>query len=145
RFEEADTFLTQSLTLNPCQPQTFYALVQGKRLSEADRPLIKQIERALASETLPDTEAAQLHFALGKAFEDLGEFGCAMDSYVRANESAYRAWFVGRSFEGARYAAAFDSIMRKFDTDFIVRNSGKGSSSEVPLIVVGMMRSGTTL
>ena len=145
RFEEADACLTQSLALNPCQAQTFYALVQGKRLSEADRPLIKQMEAALASETLPETEATQLHFALGKAFEDLGEFGDAMDNYVRANETAYRAWFVGRSFEGARYAAAFDAIVRKFDADFIARNSGMGSSSEMPLIVVGMMRSGTTL
>ena len=145
RFEEADVYLSQSLALNPCQAQSFYALVQGKRLGEVDRPLIRQMEVALASGALSPAEASQMHFAIGKAHEDLGEFGHAMESFTLANEIAYRARFAGRSFEPERYAAAFDSTMRRFNPAFMDQNRGMGSSSEMPVIVVGMMRSGTTL
>jgi len=145
RFEEAEAYLVQSLALNPDQAQNYYALVQGKRLGDADRALLHQMEEALAAGTLSPAEESQVHFAMGKALEDLGEFGHAMESFTRANKIAYRAWFVGRSFERERYAAAFDSTIRRFSAAFMVHNRSVGSASEMPVIVVGMMRSGTTL
>lgn len=140
RFEEASAVFEQAIAENPLQGAAYQALAKGRRITESDRPLIDQM---LQVANLPPDEEGLLHFALGKAFEDLGEFERAMRHYDKAN--ATFASLLKLGFDPKRHAEYIDDLTRLFTRDFFNRNADLGSDSELPIFVVGMIRSGTTL
>jgi tetratricopeptide (TPR) repeat protein len=74
RFPDAATAFDLGIALNRWHIAAYYELVHVKKLTEADRPLTAQLERMLTENGLADEGQADLHFALGKAYDDLGEY-----------------------------------------------------------------------
>ncbi|MDH3412537.1 MAG: sulfotransferase, partial [Gammaproteobacteria bacterium] len=82
-----------------------------------------------------------LHFALGKINDDCGRYAEAFDHYQKAN--AERAARIKFDVDAAK--AEVTRLMQIFDTGFFNQRSDYGDSSELPVFIVGMPRSGTTL
>ena len=141
RFLEAATSFEMALTLNPRQATVYYQLVHVKKLTEADRPLVTRMEWILSASRLGDHSKADLHFALGKAHDDLADYEKAIRHYEQANQLRSRSC----SFDASQYALVIDRIIAKFDANFFARNRALGSDWDAPLLIVGMPRSGTTL
>jgi hypothetical protein len=86
------------------------------------------------------------HYGLGKAHEDLGNYEAAMGHYDEANRLAHqRRVGQGKHFDPRSYRQATDFFIRHYDSSFMERHRGIGLETELPLLIVGMMRSGTTL
>jgi tetratricopeptide (TPR) repeat protein len=140
-FHEAAASFDLALALNRGQIAAYCNLVAVKKLAEADRPLIAQIEWTLNNHKLPDAARADLHFALGKGYDDLSEYDNAIQHFDQANRLKHRY----TSFNGQRQELIVDRVTAKFTADFFSRNAALGSNWEVPILIIGMPRSGTTL
>jgi tetratricopeptide (TPR) repeat protein len=141
RFEEAIACLEQAIARDGRLVAAYYDLVYAKKLTEADRTLVRQMEALLEQPGLPDQDRTRLCFALGKAHDDLGDHAAAIRHYDVGNRIE-RARY---AFDRARHVARIDRAVAVCGPDFFARFRPHGSSSEAPLFILGMMRSGTTL
>ena len=106
---------------------------------DALRPLAEGAEAALRS----DKDRANLGFALGKAFMDIGETDLAFAQLAVAN----RIKRAGFDYEVEDDVRGFEALAAVVDRGFIDRMAaaGVGDPSGAPIFVLGMPRSGTTL
>ena len=141
RLHDAAASFDLALALNRRQTAAYYNLVNVKKLIEADRPLLAQIEWMLKHYKLPEDDEVNLHFSLGKAYDDLGEYNKAMEHFDQANRVRHR----GTSFNQPRAEHVADRVIASFSVDFFTHNAALGSDWEVPILILGMPRSGTTL
>jgi hypothetical protein len=97
-----------------------------------------------AAATTPGLETQQrlrLHLAIGKAAEDLGDYGLAMQHFDSAD--AVRRG-VG-PFDAAAFSLQIDRMIAHCTPEFIARAAELGSDDVSPVLIIGMPRSGTTL
>ena len=135
-FDEAGEALRAAVDAAPRLGNTWLRLAYCRRFAERDDADLARFRRAWSDPTLDTTARLCAGFALGKAFDDLGEWAAAVDVLRPANRTAHaaagwnpRAW---QHFVDARLA------------------SGPPPAQPVtegftPVFVVGLPRTGTTL
>lgn len=101
---------------------------------------IDRLEKLLEAAEADTDGALYICHALAKEWEDLGDFGKALDYLIQGN---------ARKRESIEYSSdqdrvLFDSMQGLFDTAFIER-APAGEPSPEPIFIVGMPRTGTTL
>lgn len=109
------------------------------RPTELHPPLMAEVEQLLEGGGVSDKEASSLHTSLGFMHEKAGQYASAFRHFDEANR-------LGRlevSAEGFRDWV--DSVIATFTPEVLRAYAHVGSASEVPVLVVGMPRSGTTL
>jgi tetratricopeptide (TPR) repeat protein len=141
RLEEAHQAFAMSVKLAPRQAKLYLALAHSKPFAPNDPHLAAMQALARDSASLNEDERISLDFALAKAFADLNE-----------PERSFHHLSEGNARERARIAydepatlARFDCIRATFTPELMREKSGAGDPSRVPVFVVGMPRSGTTL
>jgi tetratricopeptide (TPR) repeat protein len=141
RMEEAGVWLKKAGELAPWDAKIQYAAAQGRKILPGDPELAawETLAASLPEQNLDDR--SYLHFALAKAYEDLGERDRAFDHLLTAN--AARRALVTYDEEATR--AKLERTMRIFTPDFMRRFAGKGDPSAQPVFILGMPRSGSTL
>ncbi|MBS0376935.1 MAG: tetratricopeptide repeat protein [Proteobacteria bacterium] len=141
RFEEAQQLFSRALAAEPDFAMAYSGIAAHRRMQADDRAWRDGVERLLARPLAPDQEIA-LRTALGKFFDDTGEYDRAFESYRAANERGVR---LRRPYDGARLEAHVGQLMALCDAGF-VRGSHPGvTDSQRPLFIIGMPRSGTSL
>ena len=145
RLDEARQQLKRSIEIEPLQGYPYYALVRTHRVTEADSALVEQMERVACDPGLSRRHRGDLEYALGKVCADRGEFGEAMGHYDLANQIIRERRFGSTPFDAKSYAEGVDFAVRNIDAGFLDRYQSAGSQDPLPVFVVGMIRSGTTL
>jgi tetratricopeptide (TPR) repeat protein len=141
RFDEASASFERSMELAPWQTTAFHGLVSCRRQTEADRPVVARILARLGAGELGERQRMLLHFAAGKALDDLKEYAGAITQFNAANAIRRRiAPFDRRDFE-----RLVDRIIARFTPELFARHAAMGTVDETPVLVLGMPRSGTTL
>jgi tetratricopeptide (TPR) repeat protein len=87
------------------------------------------------------TDRMLLHFALGKAYLDTGESDCAFRHLGDGNR-AKRATI---RYDADATSAWLTSLAETVSPAFLARLAGQGADSSMPVFVLGMPRSGTSL
>jgi tetratricopeptide (TPR) repeat protein len=142
-FEEAADHLTMAVEGFPA---AFQKLAAVKRFKETDRPLVERM-RCRADEPGIDVLAlSSVQFGLGKAFDDLGDYAEAMRRYEAGN----RLRGSSERLDRAALAARYDAIIADCTVEALegARRSlpmPARQESDLPVFIVGMPRSGTTL
>lgn len=90
---------------------------------------------------LSPAEQIKLHFAYGKAQQDLGEYAAAFQAFRIGNALHYAR----HPYDEAANFALLDDVERCFDADYLQSHAALGSSDATPIFVLGMPRSGSTL
>ena len=139
RFDEASEAFDRTLELNPRHVAAHFTMVEARKCTEADRPRLERMLAALDDAGLGDADRVQLHFAIGKLLDDLGDYAEAMRHFDIANQRRRAA------FDRAGFSADVDRIVRRFTPGFFAANSAFGRDDDAPLMIVGLPRSGTTL
>ncbi len=141
RFEEAESLLRKALESDPACAEAHALLVDQRRMTPADKEWLDRAQRMLARK-LPPIEEARLRFAMGKYFNDLGDYPRAFDQYRQANELRKD---VALPYDRRERTAWVDDVARLYTADRIAQPAQGANGSERPVLVVGMMRSGTSL
>jgi tetratricopeptide (TPR) repeat protein len=138
---EAMNAVDQALTIDPTSAHAWFTRSDLKTFTPDD-PDIGRMEALLAAadeHRLSLVERLDLEFALGKAFMDIGDAERAFAHLDQGNRRM-RASFRYDIEDDLRQFAA---IARAYPPE-VLRQAG-GDPSELPIFVVGMPRSGTTL
>jgi tetratricopeptide (TPR) repeat protein len=142
RFEEAIPLLEAATDGSPLEAATaYFDLAMSKRITEDDRPALEQMQALLDYRPLSDIGRQRVHFALGKACDDLGDYAAAMRHFDAGNRLAGR----GRPFDRAHFGASVHRLIASATAEFFQEHRGLGSPSKLPVLILGMPRSGTTL
>jgi tetratricopeptide (TPR) repeat protein len=141
RFGEARECFQRAVAIAPLLAGSYYDLVRCRPVTSDDDGLIQGMEAAFATPGLEAAQRLRLHLAIGKAAEDLGDYGLAMQHFDAAD--AVRRGSV--PFDSAAFSIEIDRLIARFTPDLIARAPELGSCDEMPVLIVGMPRSGTTL
>lgn len=140
RIDEAIAHYERALEINPSNVQAYYNLSRAKTAKSDDKE-IARLESMLERPKLTDPERMNVHFALGKIYDDLGRFEAAFGHFEKANDLDSRS----APFDPRAHKALVDRLIVIFTKALFARRQGFGSESALPVFIVGMPRSGTTL
>jgi tetratricopeptide (TPR) repeat protein len=141
RLAEALQATTEAIRLAP-NNTSYYSSLAAMRSFEAGDPYITALE-AMADDTaiLASDDRLHLHFALSKAYEHIGKFDDAFEQFLAGNAIKRRQIV----YNEALVLGRIERTRAIFSRDFIKRHEASGETSQAPVFVVGMARSGTTL
>lgn len=117
------------------------ALAQVGKVEKDDKNMTALVAEAKKVGTLPETKSMPLHFALGKCYEDTKQYDLAF-KHFKAGCTLKRKRL---DYSADNTDLAGKNIREFFSRDSIDRLRGNGSDSGLPIFVLGMPRSGTTL
>jgi tetratricopeptide (TPR) repeat protein len=132
----------RSITLRPAMGEAWWSLANLKAVSFSSAD-IAAMRAALAEEPgkLSFDDAFHLHFALGKALEDAGDYQASFRHYVLGNR-------LRRQRIDYDADETHDQVVRSkalFNPAFFAARAGQGCPAPDPIFVLGMPRSGSTL
>jgi tetratricopeptide (TPR) repeat protein len=141
-FDDAQAAFRNALAREPTYSHALANLSRTKRYTLADLDEINSIEALLSTPGLDADTLSDFHFALGKIHNDLQDYATAFGHYAKANVLRRP----GAHYSRAQRTEEATRIKRTFSPAFFASLSDtRGSSSEVPVFVVGLPRSGTSL
>lgn len=141
RIDEAVASFRRALELKPTLYGSHVNFVETVKLS-LDDPVAKRLAGwAEAIETLPRRDRHFVRFAYGRVLDDNKRHEEAMAQF---NEGC-RLKRAMTNYDEATSLGLFDRIMKTFTPELIREKSGGGDASSLPIFVLGMPRSGTTL
>jgi tetratricopeptide (TPR) repeat protein len=111
----------------------------SKALRQTDKA-VSLLEKSLENgASLPTVQRCKLHFSLGKLYDSMERYDEAFSHYAQGN----RLKFARYSREDHRML--IDSCISTFSSEFMGRAPRSTIFSELPVFIVGMPRSGTSL
>jgi len=99
------------------------------------------MQDALSTPGIEDAQRLRVHLAIGKASEDLGDYELAISHFDEAD--ALRRSIAG--FDSDTFSREIDRLIDRCTPGWMARCHEFGSSQAMPVLIIGMPRSGTTL
>ena len=141
KFSEAEELFVKAIAIDPEFFSAFASIATHRKMTLADTDWLRGAQ-SLLGERLPLTGQISLSYALGKYFDDVQKFDDAFRHYARANELTKR---YGATFDRSRFSAQVTRIIERFQPEFIRECQAEASAADLPIFIVGMPRSGTSL
>ena len=138
KAEEAVTAVRAALRLKPDFGRGWWLLADLKTFRFSDDDLTTM--QAAIESSSPD-DGLNLHFALGSALEQRGDYQAAFNHYAQANALVAR----GLPPMTASATARVDRAIATYTPDFFGQRQGFGDDSDAPIFILGLNRSGSTL
>lgn len=141
RLEEARAQFIRTLELAPAALGVYANLADLDKFTP-DNLQFRAMERIFAEAPDPASDRyLPLHFAIGKAYDDIGDYEKAF-RHFKTGADLKRAKL---SYDEAQTFGFFDSIREVFNADYFASRPFEGRSTAVPVFIIGMPRSGSTL
>ena len=145
RLDEAVARFRRAVALAPRYAEALYNLAASRSI-EIDDNDIAVLESMVADDAVAVDDRTALHFALAQALDGRGAAERAFHHAAAGNLLRRgRLRDHGHVFDAAGHDRLVDQIARMFDADFFAARRDFGDGSELPVFIVGMPRSGTTL
>jgi len=139
--DECVTAYRRAIELRPAAGDAYWGLAGLKSYLFSDNEIL-EMRRQLARADVSGEDRMHLHFTLGKALEDNGQYEKAFENYARGN--AIKRLAIDYD-PGAltKHVRACKSLMTR---EFFDAREGFGSAATTgPLFIIGMQRAGSTL
>jgi len=141
QLAEASIHFERAASLAPELVIAWYAAAINRKFTAVDQPLIARMNACLSRPRLTPLERQLVHFSLGKAHDDLGDYPTAIRHFDAAN--AIRAKHM--RFDAAGLAHRVDRLIASTPPGWAERLRPAANPDPTPILIVGMPRSGTTL
>jgi tetratricopeptide (TPR) repeat protein len=142
RFHEAQTSMARALEIDPVNHGALVMLTTSRKMTLDDAAWLETVARLSVDPTLPLKKRSDLHFALGKYYDDTNQYDHAFAAYEQAN-SLQRQLEGG--FDRGKFTRLVDMLIMTYGPEIVNLRRAACSLSELPVLVVGMPRSGTSL
>jgi tetratricopeptide (TPR) repeat protein len=137
---EADHHYREAVRLRPSFGEAYWSMANLKTYRFSDQE-IADMRGQVEAPRIPLTDRYHLCFALGKAYEDVGNYEDSFRYYARGNE-----------FKKAESTYRIESLERTASKqaelctrEFFRQREGYGCEDPAPIFIVGLPRAGSTL
>lgn len=115
--------------------------LSNMKLAVFEQADIDYMEYLISEEGLSDDDKANIHFTLGKAYEDAESYAASFAHYAKANavRRAHNEYDIGRIED---YVA---QAKETFTNEFFAARQNFGHTAADPVFVLGLHRAGSTL
>ncbi len=110
----------------------------ARHLGETERALMA-LRRALKAPNLAHADRVYLHFELGQLLDAMGQYDTAFEQFREGNR------LKPVSFDPAQHTAVVNEIIHAFSEKGFPACARASNTSDLPVFIVGMPRSGTSL
>ncbi len=141
QLERAEELFNRALESKTDNLSAHIHLVQVKKVLPEDTSFAALLEQEKQFDTLSDNRQLSLNFALGKCYDDTKDYEHAFPHFLNGCQLK-RAKF---NYDPDVVARQFAELQEIFSKETIARLRGGGDPSNLPIFVLGMPRSGTTL
>lgn len=138
-FDAAADYFRRAMRADPELIDAYQQLVSVRRFDSVDDPDIAAMERIARDPGRNAYTRETLHYSLGKVYDDCAEYERAF-AHFRAANTLNRERLPG--FSRATLARTVDELIAVFGVGTELAHS---SDSQLPIVICGMPRSGTTL
>jgi tetratricopeptide (TPR) repeat protein len=140
KLKEGIDAYRRSIAIEPTLGEAYWSLANLKtfRFEPAD---VVAMEARIAETSLPEADRLHFHFALGKAYEDAGDYSSSFAHYAKGN--ALRHAQLG--YDAERSTSRVRHMKATLTREFFDARAGSGSAAPDPIFIVGLPRSGSTL
>jgi tetratricopeptide (TPR) repeat protein len=140
RRAAAEAAYRRSLELQPDFGEAYYSFADLKNYHFSDGELAAMQEVLQRAPGAGKTRA-QIHFAIGRAFEQRRQYPEAFRHYASGNAMRRR----DAPFDAAAFEEKCRRVAATFNAPFLKSREGCGNPDPAPIFVVGLPRSGSTL
>ena len=144
-FDAAAEAYRRALAIDPLSGDALAGLVKVGRGLDGDDLIARAVRRS-ADTAAPVRDRIAASFALGGAYDRAKEYDRAFDAYALANRLVRQIRPAGDAEETlTNLREIVDWSLKTFDEETFFDAMAFGNMSNVPVFIVGMPRSGTTL
>lgn len=146
RFTDARASFNRVLQIDPHQPEAHWNLSLLGPAPEVDPDKEATLRAVMADGGRVLFQRVSAGFALGKMLDDQDRTDDAFAVFATANKLAHDGQAAqGARFDPATFSAEVDALIAYASPAAFARRTDAGVASDVPVFIVGMPRSGTTL
>jgi predicted Zn-dependent protease len=138
--DECTAAYRKAIALCPSTGNNWWNLASLKtvRFTEDD---VQLMEDQLARPAVSSKDRADMHFALGTAYGDIGNYGKSFQHYTRGNSIRRQ----DAHYDAEEITAMVSRAKAVFTQEFFEQFAGAGAPSAEPIFILGMQRAGSTL
>ncbi|MGD0491433.1 MAG: tetratricopeptide repeat protein [Steroidobacteraceae bacterium] len=140
-FVDAERCFRQAIALDRDSAEAWAGITRLRRMTLQDADWLREARR-IAALPLPPRKEACLRYAMGKYFDDVGEFEPAFDNFRRANELMKR---IRPAYDPQTMTRSVQRIIESEGREWMGRGRCAPPGAGRSVFIVGMLRSGTTL
>jgi tetratricopeptide (TPR) repeat protein len=143
--DEAEAAYREALNRdsNHAGAYSLLATMLGRRLPVEDQQAIYGL---LARPRMALAKRAALHFGIAHVLDGTGVYEKAAEHLREGNSLCLKLWArQGKSYDPQAHTSMVDGLMAAFNADFFAHVPGFGVEGDVPVFIIGLPRSGTTL
>jgi tetratricopeptide (TPR) repeat protein len=137
---DAIAMYRECIAHNPGNGEAYWSLANLKTFRFTDAE-VEAMSEQLRAGGLADEPRVNMLFALATALEARGEFDAAFDHYREGNDLRRER----EVYDPVQTRMVHDQFIEVFTREFVDLKQGLGHSSEAPIFIVGLPRSGSTL
>lgn len=141
-FKSAIEAYHKAIRLKPLNSWAYYRLSEIIRFEKRGE-LFNGIQQLIKKKNGNLSDLTHAHFALGKIYNDLEEYRAAFENYRHAN--TYCQQLSKHQFNMKGHIHTINVIVSLFNKQFFSRRPNWEIQDQIPVFVIGMPRSGTTL
>ncbi len=141
RIEEALESFQKSIAANPNYTKAYRNISSLHKYAPDDAHATALLSKARDLHTLPDEAQIHLNYALGKYYQDIDDYDQAF-THFDTGASLKRKML---NYDPTMIEKALKGVAQFFEPGNWSSTLDYGCSSELPIFIVGMPRSGTTL
>jgi Tfp pilus assembly protein PilF len=140
RTDESVAAYRRAIACEPSFGEAYWSLANLKtfRFGEAD---LAAMRAGIAAESTAHEDRLHLHFALGKALEDAGQYAASFEQYAKGN-ALYRT---KNRYDADLNTKRIERLKSVFTGEFFASRVGVGWPDPGPIFIIGMPRAGSTL
>jgi tetratricopeptide (TPR) repeat protein len=141
RFEEAESCFNRAIEVDPKSGHGWVGLAGLRKMTAADTAWLKGAQACADSGLAPLNEAS-VRTAIGKYYDQIGEYGKAFKSFQHSRDLVKTA---ATPYNRRSQAEFGDTLIQTYSREALAQQHGTASDSTLPVFVMGVPRSGTSL
>lgn len=139
RFDAAAQAYESCLAHDPTDGDAWQGLASTRRYSSADEPIVARLRTSLATPRLPASAESDMHYAFGKILDDRGEYDAAFAHFTAAKKAPQE------TYDRDDFHRRVDLWITSYPRQRWEQPCPGANESELPVFIVGLPRSGSTL